>query len=107
MSTEPSLHSSEKRKENVNDKQSKCDRHFIHSAFESDAGSLRRCEGSPGHRARLAALREQLGKSQSDEAALDREPQARDQPADCIQCPLCGQVMQKQKIMPNYERKPP
>lgn len=55
---------------------------------------------SPSHRARLAALREQLGKSQSDEPALDREPQARDQPADCVHCPLCGQVMQKQKSCP-------
>jgi hypothetical protein len=62
---------------------------------------------SPSHRARLACLREQLGRSQPDEPALDGEPQARDQPADCVRCPLCGQVMHKQKIMPAYERKPP
>ena len=27
--------------------------------------------------------------------------------ADCVRCPLCGQVMHKQKIIPAYERKPP
>lgn len=62
---------------------------------------------SPGLRARLAGLHEQLGRSQLDEPALDREPQASDQQADFVLCPTCGQVMQKQKIIPPNERKPP
>jgi hypothetical protein len=62
---------------------------------------------SPSHRARLAYLHEQLGRSQPDEPALEKESQASDQQADSVLCPTCGQVMQKQKIIPTYERKPP
>jgi hypothetical protein len=62
---------------------------------------------SPGLRARLACLHEQLGGTQLDEPVFDREPQARVPQADSVQCPTCGQAMHKQKIMPTYERKPP
>jgi hypothetical protein len=62
---------------------------------------------SPSHRARLACLREQLGRSQADETALDKESQTSDPQADSVRCPTCGQAMYKQKIIPPNERKPP
>jgi hypothetical protein len=62
---------------------------------------------SPGLRARLACLRELLGRSQTDEPAFDQETHASDQQADSVLCPSCGRVMQKQKIIPPNERKPP
>jgi hypothetical protein len=62
---------------------------------------------SPGHRARLACLREQLGRSQPDEPSVAGEQQVSLQQIDSVLCSTCGQVMHKQKIMPTYERKPP
>ena len=56
---------------------------------------------------RLACLREQLTRSQPDEPAFDREPQASDPQAESVLCPTCGQVMHKQQIIPPNERKPP
>ncbi|MCJ7622167.1 MAG: transposase [Anaerolineaceae bacterium] len=62
---------------------------------------------SPGLRARLACLREQLGRQQPNETSIGRESQASDQQTDSVLCPTCGQVMHKQKSIPPNERKPP
>ncbi len=62
---------------------------------------------SPGLRARLACLHEQLGRPQSDEPSIDGEHQVNPQQIDSVPCPSCGQIMHKQKIIPSNERKPP
>jgi hypothetical protein len=62
---------------------------------------------SPGLRARLACLHEQLGRPQPDEPSDAGEQQVSLQQIDSVLCPTCGQAMNKQKIMPAYERMPP
>jgi hypothetical protein len=62
---------------------------------------------SPGLRARLAGLHEQLGGPHPDEPSIDGEHQVSLQQIDSVLCPTCGQVMRKQKIMPPYKHKPP
>ena len=62
---------------------------------------------SPGLRARLAYLHEQLSRPQPDEPSIDGEHQVSLQQIDSLLCPTCGQVMQKQKIIPPHECKPP
>ena len=62
---------------------------------------------SPGLRVRLACLHEQLGRPQPVEPSIDAEHQVSLQQIDTVLCPICGQVMHKQKILPVNERKPP
>jgi hypothetical protein len=67
---------------------------------------------SPGKRQQLTSLHQQLRHlspfSDSDHQNLQISDQAVEpSPKDLIQCPTCGQVMHKQKIMPANERKPP
>jgi len=62
---------------------------------------------SPGLRARLACLHEQLGRPQPDEPSIGAEHQISLQQIDSVLCPTCGQVMHKQEIIPPFGRKPP
>jgi hypothetical protein len=62
---------------------------------------------SPGLHSRLASLRTQLDGLQPIQPAIDRDPQSIDPPSGHLLCPSCGQVMQKKKTIPAYERKPP
>ena len=62
---------------------------------------------SPGLRAKLAAVREQLVGSQPLERASDNQSQASEIHNDELLCPQCGQVMRKLKRIPARADKPP
>ena len=62
---------------------------------------------SPGLRARLAAVREQLDGSQPLEWANNNRSQASENHNDQLLCPVCGQIMRKLKSIPADEYKPP
>ena len=62
---------------------------------------------SPGLRARLTSLREQLDDSQPLDCASDNETQANESRSDHMLCPVCGQIMQKLMGIPAHADKPP
>jgi predicted RNA-binding Zn-ribbon protein involved in translation (DUF1610 family) len=63
---------------------------------------------SPGQRVRLVCLREQLdGYSVLRQNTLNDDAHVNPQQEDQLLCPACGQVMQRQKIIPPNIDKPP
>jgi predicted RNA-binding Zn-ribbon protein involved in translation (DUF1610 family) len=62
---------------------------------------------SPGLRAKLASVREQLVGSQPLECTSEDQSQASEGHNDELLCPQCGQIMRKLKRIPAHADKPP